>query len=157
MSRKYFWPTAHGHPDHYGRAVLPAPTNLTKATWSWGHPEAEWRDMPMGASIDDKNNVYVAADQGLYKLDPNGKLIWKFNPPRADRAFMNNLGPDGVSLYEGAALYDTTDGRVFSLDMETGRVIWERKVAQNICFDTGYISVWHGVAIVETDASDHPP
>jgi len=155
ISERYHWPTAHGHPKHYGVATFPGPFNLTKhLAWSWHHPDGEHHEMPMGATIDDKNNVYVSGDQGLYKLSADGKLLWRFHPGPAPGGRTSNIGPDGASLYEGAVFFDTTDGRVFSIDMETGRIIWQRRVAPNICFDTGFIAVWDGVAIVETDNLD---
>eukprot|EP00418_Pyrodinium_bahamense_P098325 CAMPEP_0179044516 /NCGR_PEP_ID=MMETSP0796-20121207/17711_1 /TAXON_ID=73915 /ORGANISM="Pyrodinium bahamense, Strain pbaha01" /LENGTH=431 /DNA_ID=CAMNT_0020740911 /DNA_START=277 /DNA_END=1572 /DNA_ORIENTATION=- len=108
--------------------------------------------MPLSATIDDKNNVYIAADQGLYKLNSDGKLIWKFEPgPAPGHSKHGNLVPDGASLYNGAAYVDTTDGRVFAIDMETGSVIWDKQVAPNICYDTGFVAVWDGIAILETD------
>eukprot|EP00404_Azadinium_spinosum_P001222 CAMPEP_0180425230 /NCGR_PEP_ID=MMETSP1036_2-20121128/5155_1 /TAXON_ID=632150 /ORGANISM="Azadinium spinosum, Strain 3D9" /LENGTH=510 /DNA_ID=CAMNT_0022430711 /DNA_START=33 /DNA_END=1562 /DNA_ORIENTATION=+ len=150
----YFWPTAHGHYKHYGVSAFPGPFNLTTSlAWSWEHPDGQYNDMPMGAAIDDKNNVYVSADQGIYKLNPDGKLVWRYNPGNAPGR-SNNLVPDSPSLYNGAVLCDTVDGRVYSLDMETGKVNWLRQVAPSIGMDTGVVAVHAGVVVVETDASD---
>merc|ERR1712164_11050 len=63
-SDSYFWPTAHGHVRHYGNSPYEGPFNLSASvTWSWHHPDGQYNDMPMAASIDEKKNVYVTADQ----------------------------------------------------------------------------------------------
>mmetsp|Transcript_90201 Transcript_90201/g.263789 ORF Transcript_90201/g.263789 Transcript_90201/m.263789 type:complete len:542 (+) Transcript_90201:68-1693(+) len=151
-SEAYHWPTAHGHWRHYGTSPHVGPFNLSASlAWSWQVPDGQYHDMPLGAAIDDQKNIYVSADQAVWKLSPEGKTLWKWSPPLLPGQPKNNLIPNGASIYEGAVFIDTTDGRFFSIDMETGRQIWVSKVSNNACTDTGFVAVYGGVAVAEID------
>lgn len=146
-SRKYYWPTAFGHPSHYGVAPWPQPTNLsTSFSWRWHHPDGVFHELPIAVVIDDQKNVYASAERYSYKLSPNGEVIWKYQQIAGT--------PDGPSIMDGTFFGDTTSGHVFAVDMETGKEKWVKKVDTTICGDTGFLSAYHGVVIVSTGTKE---
>jgi len=155
ITERYHWPTAHGHWRHYGNSPHAGPFNLSASlAWSWHHPFGEYHEMPLGATIDDQRNIYVAGDQAVWKLSPDGATVWRWSPPLEPGQRRSNLIPDGASLYEGAVIVDTTHGMMYSVDMRTGIQNWASQVSENICMDTGHVAVYGGVAIAEIDGPD---
>ena len=88
-----------------------------------------------------KNKIYFTSDDGyLYCLSAdNGELLWKFNGGPCDRKLLGNkrlisvwparggvVIEDG-QLYFSASIWPMMGTFIYSLDAETGRVIWRNE------------------------------
>lgn len=96
-------------------------------------------EVPIGAVMDEKKNVYISADTATYKLSPNGEMMWKYKQPGSN--------PDGPAIMDGAFFGSTDSGHVYSVDLERGQERWVTRAAENGCGDTGFVSAHNGVVL----------
>jgi len=143
---QYHWPHARGKVGSYSTASFAGPANLTSAfSWSWHHPAGIYHTIVVGGPlIDDQNNLYISAEDGIRKFSPEGAVLWYYAP----------RGPISTcpSLYQGALYGNDCSGWVFALDMATGREIWAEKKAYSVPGDTGYVEAHDGVVVTGVDA-----
>ena len=97
----------------------------------WSHGGLE------GTPIVDNGMMYVTDGWGsVYKIDTSGghgKLLWKMDP-KTDHDWAGAIaccGVDnrGVALWGNLVLSHSLDGRLIATDKETGKVAWQRQVA----------------------------
>merc|ERR1740138_1192275 len=71
------WPSALG-PSQQGSTGLRTPPNLTKALkWSFHHPRGKYHTTIVGGPvIDAKKNLYIAMNDGIRKVSPDGAQVW---------------------------------------------------------------------------------
>lgn len=90
-----------------------------------------------GTPIVEDGFMYVTDGWGsVYKLDVTkgaGKLVWKMDPA-TDRDWSGavsccGVNNRGVGLYKDKVVSHTLDGRLIVTEKETGKPVWERKVA----------------------------
>jgi alcohol dehydrogenase (cytochrome c) len=97
----------------------------------WSHGGLE------GTPIVENGFMYVTDGWGsVYKLDLHGggmKLLWKMDPKTdhdwAGAVACCGIDNRGVALWGNFVVSHTLDGRLLATDKETGKVAWERKVA----------------------------
>lgn len=98
-----------------------------------------------GTPLVENGYMYVPDGWGaIYKIDVRDgskpKIVWKFDPA-IDRAWAADVACCGVNN-RGAALWRdkvisiALDGRMFSLDKNTGDMVWERKIADPAMAET---------------------
>lgn len=145
----YHWPSGRGRVGQYGTSPYVGPKNLSAAfAWSWHHPEGKYHTLPYGTAIDDLNNIYLTTDTSMWKLSPNGEVMWSFIPSPKATIF------SAASLLDGRVHFTTLDGRMWAVSMDTGKELWSQKVCQEINKDNGFVSAHDGIVIASTDASD---
>ena len=67
----------------------------------------------------------------VYKIDMTGKypsIVWTFDPEN-DEEIIQNPVTRGAALWGDAVIINTEDGRVISIDDETGEMNWESAIA----------------------------
>jgi alcohol dehydrogenase (cytochrome c) len=71
--------------------------------------------------------MYITTTWSTIALDAtNGKLRWRHDwKPKSIEIWPPNRG---VAIKEGRVVRATTDGYLFALDMETGKLLWEKRV-----------------------------
>ena len=97
----------------------------------WSHGGLE------GTPIADNGFLYVTDGWGsVYKIDTHkgaGKLVWKMNP-KTDHDWAGAVaccGVDnrGVALWHDLVISHTLDGRLIATNKDTGKIVWQRQVA----------------------------
>lgn len=90
-----------------------------------------------GTPIAEDGVMYVTDGWGsVYKIDARsgtGKLLWKMDPA-TDKDWSGavsccGVNNRGVALWQNLVISHTLDGRLIATDRETGKPVWERKVA----------------------------
>ena len=82
----------------------------------------------------------------VYKVDmrdgKKGRIVWKMDPG-VDKSTVWAPSNRGVALYGNQAIELTTDGRVISMDKETGKVLWDKdyKIANTDLFTSAPLIV----------------
>mmetsp|Transcript_98357 Transcript_98357/g.228076 ORF Transcript_98357/g.228076 Transcript_98357/m.228076 type:complete len:496 (-) Transcript_98357:68-1555(-) len=140
----YYWPRARGHVGSYSLTNLTAPKeDLGKhLAWKWNHPEGRYATVIVGGPlIDDKKNLYLSTETGMYKFSPDGVQQWFYRPAGAD--FIHTC----PSIMDGKLFGNTGDGIMFAVSMETGKELWRRKHADSSGGDTAYVESYRGVVI----------
>ena len=96
-----------------------------------------------GTPLADNGFLYVTNGWGtVYKIDArdgHGTLVWKMNP-KTDRNWAGNVtccGVDnrGAALWHNLVISATLDGRLIATNKETGKIVWQKRVASP---DKGY-------------------
>lgn len=143
-TKEDWWPSARGRVGRYGESPFSGPANLSDSlAWEWHHPDGRYHTVTLGVVIDSKKNVYLSADDAIRKFTPDGELLWIYKPPASI--------PTNPSLQDGKLFGSTSNGHIFSLDMESGSEIWIEKVADANGDDTGFVTVADGVVVAATD------
>ena len=105
--------------------------------------------------------MYVPDGWGsVYAIDvkagKRGVIKWKMDPG-TDRAWAGDVAccgvnNRGVALWKDRVISIALDGRMFSINKETGEVVWERKIADPAIGETLTIAplIVHDLAIVGT-------
>mmetsp|Transcript_86492 Transcript_86492/g.209746 ORF Transcript_86492/g.209746 Transcript_86492/m.209746 type:complete len:515 (-) Transcript_86492:424-1968(-) len=142
----YYWPHAHGHPSYYGNPPWPGPTDLPASfKWRWNGPTGTlYEESFNGAVIDDKKNIYITGDRHVYKMSEDGVLVWTYSMP-------GQTSGDGPAIYEGKLNGATTDGLIFSIDMETGFQKWVTKASDHDGAEYSQLAVHSGVVVTQGD------
>ena len=90
-----------------------------------------------GTPLAEDGILYVTDGWGsVYKIDTHGgegKLLWKMDP-KTDHDWAGAIaccGVDnrGVALWHNLVISHTLDGRLVATDKESGKVVWQRQVA----------------------------
>ena len=82
----------------------------------------------------------------VYKVDmrdgKKGRIVWKMDPG-VDKSTVWAPSNRGVALYGNQVIELTTDGRVISMDKETGKVLWDKdyKIANTDLFTSAPLIV----------------
>lgn len=138
----YYWPRARGHVGAYSRTNLTAPKDLSRhLAWQWRHRDGRYNTVIVGGPlIDDKKNLYITTETGVYKFSPDGEELWLWRP-------VANFVHTAPSIMDGMLFGNVGDGHMFALDMETGKERWLYKFGDNTGGDTAYIESYRGVVI----------
>lgn len=142
----YYWPMAMGHPNYYSNPPWPGPTDLQSSfAWKWfGPTNTQFEESFVAAVIDDKKDIYVTGDYYIYKLSPDGALLWTYKMPGRTAA-------DGPVIYKGRLNGATAAGWIFSVDMETGREVWTTKASDHDGGEYSHLAAHKGVVVTQGD------
>ena len=75
--------------------------------------------------IDSKKNIYATGTLRLRKFSPEGKLLWLFS--QDEPGHTSPVLGDGVVYFRVG--FGDGHNRVYALDMETGKVVFNKTVA----------------------------
>eukprot|EP00440_Ansanella_granifera_P004553 gb/GFBE01004936.1/.p1 GENE.gb/GFBE01004936.1/~~gb/GFBE01004936.1/.p1 ORF type:complete len:485 (+),score=108.58 gb/GFBE01004936.1/:1-1455(+) len=145
------WPHFRGAiPGQAGVSDTVAPGNLSASlAWSWHHPEGQYHTLLAGGPvIDSKKNVYVTGADGIRKFSPEGDELWKYKPPG-----VSNNAP---MLMDDKVYGSDKSGYAFAVDMETGKAMWEQRLASENGGDSGYPAGFDGVFVVGAEKGHDP-
>eukprot|EP00971_Amphidinium_carterae_P140977 2793401-Amphidinium_carterae.1 len=151
----YLYPQGRGHPHHFGQSPHRfggSECNLSRMlSWKWRDPRGRWAAITTGKPVVDHNyGIYVAQEDAIRKLSPNGSLLWTWQPE--GYSYPGRHIPNHPALYDGL-LYDClSDGHVFALDMETGAPVWETRVSAAIGNDASFVTAYAGRIFLDVDA-----
>jgi len=141
--RQYFWAQQKGNSNKSGAVPFSTPDCLShEPTWKWVDPVGT----PLRATpiIDDEKNIYLSATDGrILKFNQHGSILWNYTSP------MGAL-PVVPALLKGMMIESTVLGLVFALDMETGKELWNTRVANATSGDTAGILVVDDVIVLST-------
>jgi len=125
------------------------PRDLRSAfAWKFEHPEGRFKTVMRGNPlIDSQRNVLILTENGLFKLDPQGTIIWVYFPPTL--SLMNIVPCIMDDVVYGMAM----DATVYALDLWTGKELWRRRHALNAGPDTAYVDAHDGILLAGVDMS----
>lgn len=143
---EYFWPTVRGSPAKgiYSNSNVTLPGDLKKAhSWSWHHPAGRQGTTVLGGNVvDDEKNIYMADEEGIRKFrGSDGAQLWHY------AAFGNTQVP---SIWNGL-LYVAVGGRAVGLNMQTGKEVWDTRLADDQGKETPYTGAIDGRAFFAAD------
>jgi len=140
-SSRYYWPHARGHPGSYSVTQYTAPQDLNASLrWFWQHEDGRYHTTVIGVPLlDDRENIYLASEDGIRKFSPDGQVLWHYKPPASMVS--------SASLMDGALYGNSQDGHAFALDMESGKAIWIKKYATETGGDTAYVEALDGIVV----------
>jgi alcohol dehydrogenase (cytochrome c) len=139
------WLTYHGSYRGYQYSALDQinANNVSNLSVAWIHiPGRSTRglqSMPLAA---DGVLYYTGSYSRTFALNgATGEVIWSFIPD-LDEALISRQTHSpytrGLALGEGKAFVGTMDGRLFALDMKTGKPVWETKLLDSQKLTVGF-------------------
>jgi len=151
QAKVHYWPRAHGH---HGQSMLTTetlPKNFSSAfAWRFHHPRGRFSTVMRGSPlIDSEKNVLILTEHGLFKLDPEGQLLWTYLAPSF--SFMNVM----PCLMDGVVYGGTADALTYAVDLQTGKELWKVRHSDTAGTETHYVDVHHGILIAAFDT--RPP
>ncbi|MGL4668072.1 MAG: PQQ-binding-like beta-propeller repeat protein, partial [Saezia sp.] len=79
-------------------------------------------DSPISAPVFENDKVYLTGSYAAYALDSKtGAIVWKEELDTKAHIDSSYTSP---SIYDGQLMFSEFSGNVFSLDLETGEVLW---------------------------------
>mmetsp|Transcript_30826 Transcript_30826/g.88342 ORF Transcript_30826/g.88342 Transcript_30826/m.88342 type:complete len:580 (-) Transcript_30826:48-1787(-) len=142
----YYWPSARGRVNSYGKTNFEGPTDLAGSlAWEWHHPRNRFQTMTLGTLIDDKLSIYLAADDSIRKFNSNGDLLWKWTPPGTILTM--------PCLYQGALYGTTVTGHAYAVSMLTGKEFWTKRIAFRNA-DSGVVQALQGIVVLAANAEE---
>jgi len=138
-----YWSHSRGRVGQYGIAYdMPENLNLTAAhSWTWVHPGGINSAILWSSLIDHDKNLYVCSTGSTYKLSNDGEVMWS-----------SNHGGENCAL-DGKTLYGMHQGtaQMFALDMETGKEVWTKKVANSTGSNGDMVEAYGGIIFAGVD------
>jgi len=149
--QRHWWPHSRGDVGSYGHTTIVGPSNLSALlAWRWREPTLAI--LPGAVLLDERKHLYVPSLAGIRKFSPDGDVLWfhetfpyhrrsEFPPP----GFYTHACPSLM----GGALYGGGIGpHVYSLDIETGQLLWRRLIGrEGQEMDCPYIEAHEGVVM----------
>jgi len=137
---QYFWPTSRGKVGSYGNTEYDGPSDWAHSlAWQWHHPAGRYNTITIGVLIDDKKNIYLAADDAIRKFNEQGEMLWSYTPQSSI--------PTNPCLSDGTLYGSTRSGQVFALDMGTGKQLWAAQAGEGQSAEASSIQAMDGVVI----------
>lgn len=143
----YYWPGKNGDELRTGASANVAPSAMAAGpSWSFEEPDA---GIVSGTPLIDENrSVYLSTRLGrVYKFDSNGNQIWRYQAKVKGNTVDTNLLPSVPAMADGMIFNALDDGRVFALDLVTGREVWNQQVAQAIAPDSFSMTAGYGLLL----------
>mmetsp|Transcript_117215 Transcript_117215/g.364991 ORF Transcript_117215/g.364991 Transcript_117215/m.364991 type:complete len:499 (+) Transcript_117215:75-1571(+) len=145
----HHWPRARGHHGGYFLTNETMPQNLSSAfSWSFHNPAGRFTTVMRGSPLfDSQKNVLILTEGALFKLSPEGRVIWAYQVPT--KAMMN-VNP---CLMGDAVFGMAGDSTVYALDLWTGRQLWTARYAKDVGGDTSYVDAHEGLLLTAVENS----
>mmetsp|Transcript_33413 Transcript_33413/g.60250 ORF Transcript_33413/g.60250 Transcript_33413/m.60250 type:complete len:537 (+) Transcript_33413:93-1703(+) len=147
-----YWPQPRGGPSHYSRTPHGLPQEVLQRgdltghlAWKWEHPEG-LDTFVCGTLIDKDKNIYLIVDHGLYKLNPDGEVLWQ-------REDITGIAMGAIS---GNALCAMEQGRATMncVDTSSGKTLWNRTVAESTGKEGDMVTSNNGVVVAAVGSID---
>jgi len=150
VTAQYYWPSGRGSVGHYSSSLTSeAPFDLKKSfKWTWADPVSRYATSPVGLNMDDKMNIYMTSLNSIRKFSKDGQVLWVTDT----RVEQGEEMADTSSLYNGTLYVSTTHGRMYALNMETGKELWMKRL-HSTDGNNGFVSAHAGVVITGSDVS----
>ena len=139
------WLTYHGSYKGYQYSALDQinANNVSNLGVAWIHiPGRSTRGLQSMPLVADGVLYYTGSYSRTFALNgATGEVIWSFIP-ELDEALISRQTHSpytrGLALGEGKAFVGTMDGRLFALDMKTGKPVWETKLLDSEKLTVGF-------------------
>jgi len=125
------------------------PRNLSSAfSWNFHHPEGRFRTVMRGNPlIDSASNVLILTENGLFKLSPEGRLLWSYV---AKTPALMNVVP---CIMDDVVYGSSMDSTTYAVDLQTGKELWSRRYSDSTGVDTHYVDARQGILLAGVDHS----
>lgn len=140
-----YWPQPRGGPGRYSRTshglsqeVLQHGNLTDYLAWKWEHP-AGLDTLIWGTLIDKDKNVYIIANKGIFKLNPDGDVLWQ-------RDDITDSGMGGISGNALCALAYVS-AVMSCVETSSGQTIWSRQVAESTGLAGDMVTSNNGVVV----------
>jgi len=152
-NQKHFWPHPRGRigslsQTPYGMPQAALNDLSAHLAWRWTH-STNLSAFVWGALIDADKNIILATMQGIYKYTAGGTQLWN-NTDVFTTEMPVLLGTSIVGM-------EMTTAMMYSLDLETGKTQWTRKVSDTTGQEGDMVEGHNGVVIVATGAYERRP
>ena len=102
--------------------------------------------------------IYIAVGFSvIYAVDAaSGKQLWSYDPKVAPQKMRMAWGIRGLSFWKGKVIAGVQDGRLFALDAQSGKLLWETLTTQpgDNRYITGAPRVFNGKVIIGHGGAD---
>jgi alcohol dehydrogenase (cytochrome c) len=159
------WPMYHRTHDalRYSPLAQISKSNVKDLTVAWVHqPGAILQGLEATPLAIDGVLYYIASYNRVFALDgATGKELWHFFPkldPVVNTLFFQPYSR-GLAAGHGKVYFGSLDGKLFALDMQTGKVAWERQLVDTkkcSCNFTGAPLVVKDKVIIGQTAGELP-
>jgi len=146
-SPKHIWPHPKGRLGSLSQTPFGLPADVLEdldshLAWKWVSPK-NLSEFVWGSLIDKDSNIIICSNSGLYKYTPDGKQLW--NQTEITHSQMPTLMGD--RLYG----MQSRDAEMYSLDLQTGNIMWKKKVADTTGKEGDMVEANNGVVIAGVD------
>ena len=122
------WPSYHG--DYSGRRhsslAQITPQNVKGLTLAWAY-QTNQRDQIKSTPILVDGVLYFTVPDNVWAVDArSGHMLWHYGVPTKQGL---HIGHRGVSMYKGWLYLTTPDAHLISLEAKTGKVRWNKEIA----------------------------
>ncbi|HTJ31365.1 MAG TPA: acido-empty-quinoprotein group A [Acidobacteriaceae bacterium] len=122
------WPLYHG--DYSGRRhsalTKITPQNVKGLSLAWAY-QTNQRDTIKSTPILADGILYFTVPDNVWAVDArSGHMLWRYNVPTKEGL---HIGHRGVAIYKGWLYLTTPNAHLISLDAKTGKVRWEKPIA----------------------------
>lgn len=122
------WPLYHG--DYSGRRHTSltqiTPQNVGDLTLAWAFQSGQTHAIKSSPLLVD-GILYFTVPDNIWAVDArSGHQIWHYNRPSTQG---DHIGQRGVAMFKGWLYFTTPDCHLISLDARTGRVRWDKLIA----------------------------
>lgn len=122
------WPLYHG--DYSGRRHTAltqiTPENVSGLTLAWAFQTNQTAAIKSSPLLVD-GVLYFTVPDNVWAVDArSGHMIWHYNRPSTQG---DHIGHRGVAMYKGWLYFTTPDCHLISLEAKTGKVRWDKLIA----------------------------
>ena len=160
------WLTYHGSYNswHYSGLDQINATNVKdlKVAWSHATPKST-RGLQSFPLVADGVLYYSGSYNQVFALDgATGELIWAYKQKLNDDLVSKQTHSPynrGASIGEGKVFVGTVDGRLFALDMKTGKPVWDTKLINSQKLTVGFTGApiyAKGVVVIGAQGGEWP-
>jgi alcohol dehydrogenase (cytochrome c) len=128
------WLMIRGTYDGWGYSRLNqiTPENVHQLRPVWGFVTGSDRPHESAPLVNDGVMFITTAQSQVIALDAvTGSELWRFRRPRPEGASVPHEVNRGVALWEDSVLFLAGEAVLVSLDVRTGRMLWEATVGDN--------------------------
>ena len=133
-------------------------SNVADLTPVWGFRTDRDDGQPQAPPIVNGETMFVTTADQVVALDAaTGVFLWRYVHPLPPDLLRPHSTNRGVALYEDKVYVGTLDARVVALEATTGRLVWERAVAdyRRTYYITMAPLVVNGKVLVGTSGGEH--
>lgn len=143
-----FWAFKGGDLNHSGYSAYVGAHDLSTPTWIFEEPDVMSKGEMVGPMkvfhgspvIDGDKNVYIQSTTGwVYSINSAGQLRWSLE--------LDDGNPGNLALLDGKVYASSQDGQVYSIDMVTGSIVWQKKVSDRSPDDTHSLTAVSGTIL----------
>jgi len=146
-SPKHIWPHPKGRLGSLSQTPYGLPSDVLEdldshLAWKWVSPQ-NLSEFVWGSLIDKDSNIIICASSGVFKHTPDGKQLWN----------QTGILHSQMPTLMGDRLYgmQMMSANMYSLDLQTGNVIWKKKIAGTTGKEGDMVEAHNGVVVAGVD------